>query len=127
MVKHVVRGTVSARTVHAVGVAVERTGALPLQLPLPLYFAYAQRLESSRPQQLCVPCVSRENDEAPMRWRQFFRRKPLQALLAEMAGEHRLHRVLGPVSLTSLGVGAIIGAGIFAMTGRVAAEDAGPA
>jgi APA family basic amino acid/polyamine antiporter len=47
--------------------------------------------------------------------------------MAEMAGEHRLHRVLGPVSLTSLGVGCIIGAGIFAMTGRVAAEDAGPA
>lgn len=62
-----------------------------------------------------------------MRWRQFFRRKPLEILLAEMAGEHRLHRVLGPLSLTSLGVGAIIGAGIFAMTGRVAAEDAGPA
>ena len=48
-----------------------------------------------------------------MRWRQFFRRKPLETLLAEMAGEHRLHRVLGPVSLTSLGVGAIIGAGHF--------------
>lgn len=62
-----------------------------------------------------------------MRWRQFFRRKPLEILLAEMAGEHRLQRVLGPISLTSLGVGAIIGAGIFAMTGRVAAEDAGPA
>jgi APA family basic amino acid/polyamine antiporter len=62
-----------------------------------------------------------------MSWRQIFRRKPLETLLAEMAGEHRLHRVLGPVSLTSLGVGAIIGAGIFAMTGRVASEDAGPA
>src|SRR3989304_5607541 len=62
-----------------------------------------------------------------MRWRQFYRRKSLETLLAEMAGEHRLHRVLGPVALTSLGVGAIIGAGIFAMTGRVAAEDAGPA
>ncbi|MHB0957127.1 MAG: amino acid permease [Pirellulaceae bacterium] len=62
-----------------------------------------------------------------MSWRQIFRRKPLETLLAEMAGEHRLHRVLGPVSLTSLGVGAIIGAGIFAMTGRVACEDAGPA
>src|SRR5207248_5564180 len=36
-------------------------------------------------------------------------------------------RVLGPVALTSLGIGAIIGAGIFVMTGRVAAEDAGPA
>ncbi len=62
-----------------------------------------------------------------MRWRQLFQRKSLDTLLAEMAGEHRLHRVLGPVSLTSLGVGATIGAGIFAMTGRVAAEDAGPA
>jgi basic amino acid/polyamine antiporter, APA family len=61
------------------------------------------------------------------RWRHLFRRKSLEILLAEMAGEHRLHRVLGPISLTSLGVGAIIGAGIFAITGRVAAEDAGPA
>ncbi len=48
-------------------------------------------------------------------------------LLAEMAGEHRLHRVLGPVGLTSLGIGCIIGAGIFVMTGRAAATDAGPA
>ena len=62
-----------------------------------------------------------------MRWKQLFRRKSLETLLAEMAGEHRLQRVLGPVSLTSLGVGAVIGAGIFAMTGRVASEDAGPA
>ncbi len=61
------------------------------------------------------------------RWRHLFRTKSLEVLLAEMAGEHRLHRVLGPVSLTSLGVGAIIGAGIFAMTGRVAAMEAGPA
>jgi APA family basic amino acid/polyamine antiporter len=61
-----------------------------------------------------------------MSWKRMFQRKSLETLLAEMAGEHRLHRVLGPVSLTALGVGAIIGAGIFAMTGRVAAEDAGP-
>lgn len=58
---------------------------------------------------------------------QLFRRKSIETLLSEMHGEQRLHRVLGPVQLTSLGVGAIIGAGIFAMTGRVAAEDAGPA
>jgi basic amino acid/polyamine antiporter, APA family len=62
-----------------------------------------------------------------MSWQRMFQRKSLETLMAEMAGEHRLHRVLGPVSLTALGVGAIIGAGIFAMTGRVAAEDAGPA
>jgi basic amino acid/polyamine antiporter, APA family len=58
---------------------------------------------------------------------QLFARKSLETLLAEMSGEQRLRRVLGPVSLTSLGVGAIIGAGIFVMTGRTAAHQAGPA
>lgn len=53
--------------------------------------------------------------------------KSLDTLHSEMEGENRLHRVLGPISLTSLGVGAIIGAGIFAMTGRTASNDAGPA
>jgi APA family basic amino acid/polyamine antiporter len=56
-----------------------------------------------------------------------FATKSLEMLDAEAKGENRLRRVLGPVGLTSLGVGAIIGAGIFVMTGRVAAEDAGPA
>src|SRR5437879_247357 len=58
---------------------------------------------------------------------QLFAVKPVEVLLAEMEGDNRLRRVLGPVSLTSLGVGAIIGAGIFAMTGQVAAQNAGPA
>src|SRR5881396_3817271 len=58
---------------------------------------------------------------------QLFATKSLNQLLDEMAGENRLRRVLGPISLTSLGVGAIIGAGIFVMTGRAAAQDAGPA
>ena len=62
-----------------------------------------------------------------MNWKNIFARKDLEALLAEAAGEHRLHRVLGPWSLTALGVGCIIGAGIFVMTGRAAAQDAGPA
>jgi APA family basic amino acid/polyamine antiporter len=39
----------------------------------------------------------------------------------------RLRRALGPISLTALGIGAIIGSGIFVMTGRAAAQDAGPA
>src|SRR6185436_18383799 len=41
--------------------------------------------------------------------------------------EGRLRRILGPIGLTSLGIGAIIGAGIFVMTGRVSSQDAGPA
>ena len=53
--------------------------------------------------------------------------KDFEMLLAEMAGEHRLRRILGPVSLTALGVGCIIGAGIFVMTGLAAADYGGPA
>jgi APA family basic amino acid/polyamine antiporter len=55
-----------------------------------------------------------------------FARKSLEMLLAEMHGENRLRRVLGPIALTSLGVGAIIGAGIFVTTGKTAANMAGP-
>ncbi len=43
-----------------------------------------------------------------------------------MKGENRLRRVLGPVTLTSLGVGAIIGTGIFVLTGVAAHDKAGP-
>jgi APA family basic amino acid/polyamine antiporter len=56
-----------------------------------------------------------------------FARKPLSLLLEELRGENRLRRVLGPVQLTSLGVGAVIGAGIFVSTGAVARMTAGPA
>ena len=55
-----------------------------------------------------------------------FARKPLSLLLEEMKGENRLRRVLGPVTLTSLGVGAIIGTGIFVLTGVAAHDKAGP-
>src|SRR5262249_16646330 len=58
---------------------------------------------------------------------QIFAKKPLEVLLREMEGENRLRRALGPVTLTSLGVGAIIGAGIFVLTGAAASEHAGPA
>jgi basic amino acid/polyamine antiporter, APA family len=56
-----------------------------------------------------------------------FAKKPLSLLLQEMKGENRLRRVLGPVTLTSLGVGAIIGTGIFVLTGVGAHDKAGPA
>jgi APA family basic amino acid/polyamine antiporter len=58
---------------------------------------------------------------------QLFARKSLQMLLDEMAGDHRLKRALGPISLASLGVGAVIGAGIFVATGAAANSVAGPA
>ncbi len=58
---------------------------------------------------------------------QLFARKPLSLLLEEMAGENRLRRVLGPVQLSSLGVGAIIGTGIFVLTGVAAHDKVGPA
>ncbi|MGZ5433318.1 MAG: amino acid permease [Thermoanaerobaculia bacterium] len=56
-----------------------------------------------------------------------FTRKPLEMLLEEMKGENRLRRILGPVQLTSLGIGAVIGAGIFVATGAAAHNVAGPA
>ena len=51
-----------------------------------------------------------------------FRRKSIAALQAEAAGEQGLKRVLGPVNLIMLGIGAIIGTGIFVLTGTVAAK-----
>ena len=56
---------------------------------------------------------------------QLFARKPLSLLLEEMQSDNRLRRILGPVQLTSLGVGAIIGAGIFVATGAAAHDVAG--
>ena len=56
-----------------------------------------------------------------------FAKKPLSLLLEEMKGENRLRRILGPVTLSSLGIGAIIGTGIFVLTGISAHDKAGPA
>ena len=57
---------------------------------------------------------------------QLFAKKSLKVLLDEMAGEHRLRRILGPVALSALGIGAIIGTGIFVLTGLAARNYAGP-
>jgi APA family basic amino acid/polyamine antiporter len=56
-------------------------------------------------------------------------RKPLSMILDEVGqeGEHSLKRVLGVTNLVALGIGAIIGAGIFVLTGSAAAQYAGPA
>jgi len=58
-----------------------------------------------------------------------FATKPLNTLLneAQETGEHSLRRALGPINLLTLGIGAIIGAGIFVITGQAAAQFAGPA
>src|ERR671935_850793 len=65
--------------------------------------------------------------EQPRAKNQLFATKSLQVLLEEMRGENRLRRVLGPVTLTALGIGAVIGAGIFVATGEAAHNTAGPA
>jgi APA family basic amino acid/polyamine antiporter len=55
------------------------------------------------------------------------RRKSVAILQAEVEADQSLKKALGPFNLTTLGIGAIIGAGIFVMTGRAAAQYAGPA
>ena len=55
------------------------------------------------------------------------RRKSISDLQAEALTDNSLKRALGALNLTALGVGAIIGTGIFVLTGTVAAQNAGPA
>lgn len=58
-----------------------------------------------------------------------FATKPIETLMKEAGetGENCLKRALGPINLVTLGIGAIIGAGIFVITGQAAAQFAGPA
>lgn len=56
-----------------------------------------------------------------------FRTKPIENLIAETKGKDSLKKALGPLELTMLGVGAIIGTGIFVLTGVAAAKYSGPA
>jgi APA family basic amino acid/polyamine antiporter len=58
-----------------------------------------------------------------------FRKKSINSLIneAEQEGQDTLRRSLGATSLVMLGIGAIIGAGLFSLTGIAAAEHAGPA
>jgi basic amino acid/polyamine antiporter, APA family len=56
---------------------------------------------------------------------QFFAVRPVDP--ADRSGAQRLKQVLGPWALTSIGLGATIGTGVFVLTGQVAAEQSGPA
>jgi APA family basic amino acid/polyamine antiporter len=60
---------------------------------------------------------------------QIFRRKPTAQVMADSHGSETLSlkRALGALDLTALGIGAIVGAGIFVLTGVAAAKYAGPA
>ena len=59
--------------------------------------------------------------QSPLLWR-----KPIAELVAVEGGQ-TLKRTLGPFGVVSLGIGCIIGAGLFSLTGIAAAENAGPA
>src|ERR1041385_3267143 len=57
-----------------------------------------------------------------------FETKSLDRIKAEAeSGDQHLKKTLGPVNLVALGIGAIIGAGLFSLTGIAAADHAGPA
>jgi APA family basic amino acid/polyamine antiporter len=59
--------------------------------------------------------------------RGLFAKKSIKSMLDEASdARHGLKRTLGPINLTAMGVGAIIGAGIFVLTGQAAADYAGP-
>jgi len=87
-------------------------------LPQPATHAYA-------PKRLMIQAGSGGTQLAM----KLFTKKPISVLVAQASeeGEHTLKRGLGWPSLTLLGIGGVIGAGIFVLTGQQAAINAGPA
>jgi len=62
-----------------------------------------------------------------MNWKRYFLRKSIEELVEKASSCTRLKRSMGPVQLVLLGMGAIIGAGIFVFIGQSASSAAGPA
>ena len=60
-------------------------------------------------------------------WQVLTRRKSIEQLQAEADTRRDFRRVLGPWQLTAIGIGAIIGVGVFVLAGQQAATNAGPA
>src|SRR2546427_8974582 len=94
----------------------------------------ATRFERPRPQSRWSSVESRPSHRCGSQRRAahicgmtLFAIKPIATLRAEAeaTGEHALVRALGPLNLVTLGIGAVIGAGIFVITGQVAALYAG--
>jgi APA family basic amino acid/polyamine antiporter len=57
-----------------------------------------------------------------------FETKPVSQIIAESSsGAHQMKRTLGPLQLIALGIGAVIGSGLFSLTGITAAQNSGPA
>src|ERR1700692_4381578 len=92
----------------------------------------ADRLAHYRPGRLfCIRseaqprsgCARRKSDTMSL-----LATKSLERIMSESeSGEHQLKRSLTATSLIALGIGAIIGAGLFSLTGLAAAQNAGPA
>src|SRR5213078_1947108 len=73
----------------------------------------------------CVALIKRNQNYTSCM--NLFRRKSVTDLQAEALTDQSLKRALGALNLTALGVGAIIGTGIFVLSGIAAATNAGPA
>ena len=116
-------------------------GLVIVLLGVPVYWAWSRQVRGARSRtgfslsgiRVFVSVVTGRQAEA-CRYNakvamanQLFQMKTHEALLEELHGENRLRRVLGPVQLSSLGVGAIIGTGIFVLTGVAAHDLTGPA
>src|SRR5271169_4523618 len=84
------------------------------------------RVVEAQPDRTSASLISKERQS---RMANLLKCKPLDILMKEASheDEHSLKRALGPLNLITLGIGAIIGAGIFVLTGSAAAQYAGPA